>query len=196
MPAGGWTGTGESFGWDKHYGVDYGTRAGDRIISPFAGTASVQTDVPGYGNIVYVTLDNGWKIGFGHVAQGSIQNGQRVNPGDLIALAGENIGSAKGAVTIVTWQDPQGNFADPHEVLDPIFSGATFSSIHAPGAAGTGMPTVNKILDAEYPTIKQDWQTFFGSPPPPEDVYNVLNHASSPPQCTKYIRSFPSPTHL
>src|SRR5213083_2214345 len=112
MPAGGWTGTGQSFGWDKHYGVDYGTRAGDRIVSPFAGTATVQTGVSGYGNYVTITLDNGWKIGFGHVAEGTVQNGQRVNPGDLVAIAGKDVGSAKGSVTIVTWQDPQGRYSN------------------------------------------------------------------------------------
>jgi len=61
-----------------------------------------------------------------------------------------------------------------------------------PGAAGTGMPTVNKILDTQYPSIKQDWQTYFGSPPSPEDVYNVLNHGSSPAQWADYIRALPS----
>ena len=192
MPAGGWTGTGQSFGWDKHYGVDYGTRAGDRIVSPFAGTATVQTGVEGYGNLVTITLDNGWKISFGHVANGTVENGQRVNPGDLVAIAGQNVGSAKGSVTIVTWQDPQGRYANPHDVLDPIFAGTTFASIGAQGAAGTGMPTVNKVLDTEYPTIKSDWQTYFGTPPSPEDVYNVLNHGSSPAQWSDYIRALPS----
>src|SRR6266566_2013293 len=114
MPPGGWTGTGQSYGWDKHYGVDYGTRAGDRIVSPFAGTATVQTGVAGYGNLVTITLDNGWKLSFGHVAQGTIQNGTRVNPGDLVAISGANVGSAKGSVTIVTWQDPQGRYVNPN----------------------------------------------------------------------------------
>jgi murein DD-endopeptidase MepM/ murein hydrolase activator NlpD len=192
MPAGGWTGTGESFGWDTHKGVDYGTRAGDRIVSPFAGTVTVQTNVPGYGNIVYVTLDNGWKMGFGHVAQGAATNGARVNPGDLIAIAGANVGSAQGSVTIVTWQDPQGNFANPHDALDPIFSGITFGQTGYPGAAGTGMPSVNKVLDAEYPTIKRDWELLFGTPPSPEDVYNVLKHGNDPVQWNDYIRALPS----
>lgn len=192
MPAGGWTGTGESFGWDKHMGIDYGTPAGSRIVSPFAGTIEVQTGVEGYGSQVLLHLDNGWTMGFGHVAQG-FGNGTRVNPGDLIAMSGENIGSARGAVTIVTWQDAQGNYQNPHDVLDPIFSGSTFQQLGVPTAlAGTGMPSVNKILDTEYPSIKQDWQTYFGSPPSPQDVYNVLAQGNSPAQWSEYIRSLPS----
>jgi murein DD-endopeptidase MepM/ murein hydrolase activator NlpD len=201
MPAGGWTGTGQSYGWNRHMGIDYGTRAGDRIVSPFAGTVHVASGVAGYGNIVYVTLDNGWTMGFGHVASGALQNGARVNPGDLIAIAGANVGSAKGSVTIVTWQDPtakwsngvlQGGFQNPHDALDPIFNGTTFAGIGAPGAAGTGMPTVNKILDAEYPSIKTDWQTYFGTPPTPGDVYDILSHGNTPQEWLDYIRSMPS----
>lgn len=201
MPPGGWSSKypGISFGWDKHYGNDYGTKAGDRIVSPFAGTATVETGVEGYGNIVYVTLDNGWKMGFGHVASSALKTGDRVNPGDLIATAGQNVGDSVGSVTIVTWQDPQGKFHDPGDVLNPIFNGATFSSLSqavpneiGPGAAGTGMPTVNKVLDTEYPSIKSDWQTYFGSPPSPEDVYQVLQHGSSPAQWSDYIRALPS----
>lgn len=194
MPAGGWSSKapGQSYGWQTHQGVDYGTQAGSRIVSPFAGTIVSQTNVPGYGNIVYVQLDNGWKIGFGHVGSIAVQNGARVNPGDLIALAGANVGSAVGSVTIVTWQDPSGKFVNPHDVMDPIFKGATFSSLGAPGAAGTGMPTVNKVLDSEYPSIKNDWLTYFGTPPSPEDVMNVLQHGSTPAQWSDYIRSFPS----
>ena len=126
-----------------------------------------------------------------YVAQGTVGEGTRVNPGDLIAISGANVGSAQGAVTIVTWQDPRGNYQNPHQVLDPIFGGTTFQQIGAPGAAGTGMPTVNTVLDREYPSIKSDWQTMFGSPPSPEDVYNVLQHGTSPTQWTDYIRSLP-----
>jgi len=202
MPTGGWSSKapGQSYGWLTHNGVDYGTRAGDRIVSPFAGTAHVQTGVAGYGNYVTITLDNGWKMGFGHVASGSVQDGARVNPGDLIAIAGANVGSAQGSVTIVTWQSPQDvancatgrcTYQNPHNVLDPIFHGTTFGGIGAGGAAGTGIPTVNKLLDAEYPTIKTDWQTYFGTPPSPEDVYNVLAHGNNPAQWSDYIRALP-----
>jgi hypothetical protein len=193
MPRGGWTGTGQSFGWDKHYGVDYGTPAGSRIVAPFAGTIEVKTGVEGYGNLVLLHLDDGWTMSFGHVAQG-FGNGTRVNPGDLIALSGKNVGSAKGSVTIVTWQDPQGNYQNPHHVLDPIFGGVTFGQFRdIPNSyAGTGMPSVNTLLDAKYPSIKSDWVQYFGSPPSPQDVYNVLQHGEDPAQWTDYIRSLPS----
>jgi len=192
MPKGGWTGTGQSFGWATHLGVDYGTPAGSRIVAPFAGTVEVLTGVEGYGNQVLIHLDNGWTIGFAHVAQG-LGNGTRVNPGDLVAISGKNVGSAQGAVTLVTWQDPQGRFQNPHEILDPIFKGTTFQQLGVPPAlAGTGMPSVNTILDAKYPSVKQDWMRYFGSPPSPQDVYNVLQHGTGPTEWTDYIRALPS----
>ncbi len=189
-PPGGFAGTGPIAGWATHQGIDYGTRAGSRIVSPFAGTVSTTHD-QWNGNLVTVTLDNGWKMSFGHVASGAAANGARVNPGDLIAISGANVGDSKGAVTLVTWQDPKGNYVNPHQVLDPIFTGTTFSGINAPGAAGTGMPSVNAILDREYPTIKSDWVAMFGSPPSPEDVQNVLQHGTSPTQWTDFIRQQP-----
>jgi hypothetical protein len=110
----------------------------------------------------------------------------------LIAISGANVGDSKGSVTLVTWQNPQGQYVNPHDVLDPIFTGSTFSQIGAQGAAGTGSPTVNATLDKEYPSIKQDWTTYFGSPPSPEDVYQILQHGTSPAEWTDYIRSLPS----
>lgn len=190
-PPGGFAGTGPIPGWPTHMGVDYGTTAGDRIVSPFAGTVTVTHD-QWNGNLVTVTLDNGWKMGFGHVASGAATNGARVNPGDLIAISGANVGDSKGSVTLVTWQDPQGKYVNPHDALDPIFAGTTFSTLGAPGAAGTGYPTVNAKLDAEYPSIGADWKTYFGSPPSPEDVFNVISHGTSPIQWQDYIRSMPS----
>src|SRR5665213_2191246 len=198
-PPGGFAGTGPIPGWPTHMGVDYGTTAGSRIVSPFAGTATVTHD-QWNGNLVTVTLDNGWKMSFGHVAAGEVQDGTRVNPGDLIAISGQNVGDSKGSVTLVTWQDPQGQYVNPHDALDPIFAGTTFSTIPSgvagqigmPGAAGTGYPTVNTKLDNEYPSIGQDWKTYFGSPPSPEDVFNVVSHGTSPIEWQDYIRSLPS----
>jgi murein DD-endopeptidase MepM/ murein hydrolase activator NlpD len=179
-----------STGWQTHQGVDYGTPAGTRIVSPFAGTVHIAHD-PWRGNQVTVTLDNGWKISFGHVASGAATDGAHVNPGDLIAISGANVGISQGAVTLVEWFDPQGRPQNPHQVLDPIFNGTTYSTLGLPGAAGTGSPTVNTILDREYPTIKSDWTAMFGSPPSPEDVYNVLQHGTSPTQWTDFIRGMP-----
>ena len=178
-------------------GIDYGTPVGTRIVTPFAGTYNVTPGGP-YGNFVTVTLDNGWRIGFGHVASGTATNGSRVNPGDLVAISGQNEGISQGAVTIVTWQSPydiaHGTYSNPHEIMDPIFNGTTFSSFPGGGlttAAGTGSPTVNATLDREYPSIKLDWTNLFGSPPSPEDVMQVLQHGTSPTQWTDYIRGLP-----
>jgi murein DD-endopeptidase MepM/ murein hydrolase activator NlpD len=172
-------------------GIDYGTPVGTRIVSPFAGTAHVETGVKGYGNFVTVTLDNGWTIGFGHVASGAVANGARVNPGDLVAISGSKVGDSTGAVTILTWQDPSGKYVDPHQMIDPIFNGTTFSTLGLTTAAGTGSPTVNATLDREYPSIKTDWTNLFGTPPSPEDVLQVLQHGTSPTQWTDYISSLP-----
>ena len=176
-----------------HRGVDYGTPAGSRIVSPFAGTYKIVSGDKYYGNRVSITLDNGWVLSFGHVASGSLQDGARVNPGDLIAVSGANVGDSQGAVTLVEWQSPQdvknGTFSNPHEVMDPIFSGSTFANLGVPGAAGTGMPSVNTILDREYPSIKADWTALFGTPPSPGDVNNVLAHGSSPTEWRDFIRA-------
>jgi murein DD-endopeptidase MepM/ murein hydrolase activator NlpD len=193
-PAGGWSSKnpGQSFGWTTHMGTDYGTPAGERIVSPFAGTVTNVLNTPGYGNYVTVTLDNGWKIGFGHVANAEATTGSRVNPGDLIAISGANVGSAVGAVTIVTWQDPTGKYFDPAQMLDPIFKGTTFSTANLSGAAGTGASTVNTKLDTEYPSVKNDFIKYFGTPPSPEDVYNIVSHGNDPQQWQDYIRSMTS----
>lgn len=197
MPKGGWNGTGQSFGWPTHMGVDYGTPADSRIVAPFAGTIEVKTGIEGYGNQVLLHLDNGWTLAFGHIEQG-FGNGTRVNPGDLIATSGQNVGSARGAVTLVTWQDPSGKFENPHDVLDPIFKGVSFSMLKDASGnpltslAGTGMPSVDQALDSEYPSVRQEWTKYFGSPPSPNDVYNVVQHGVSPGQWADYIRSLPS----
>lgn len=183
-----------------HLGVDYGTAPGTPLSSPFAGTVEVQTGIPYYGNLVLIHLDNGYTLAYGHVDHALIANGTRVNPGDAVAISGQNIGDSIGSVTLVEWRDPNGKLLNPHDVLDPIFKGTTFTQFAknlgdpsaASGLAGSGQPTVNTHLDTEYPSIKSDWVKYFGSPPSPGNVYDVLAHGSSPQEWSDYIRSLPS----
>jgi hypothetical protein len=120
VPAGGWTGTGQTFGWLTHQGVDYGTKVGSAIVAPFAGTTKFEQGLLGYGNRLTLTLANGWKFVFGHVAQGS--NGP-VAAGARIGTTGQNVGSSQGSVTLVEVHNPAGQAVNPHSILDPIFKG-------------------------------------------------------------------------
>lgn len=120
LPAGGWNGNGESYGWSTHQGVDYGTKAGDPIKAPFAGTTKFEQGLFGYGNKLTLTLANGFKFVFGHVAAGS--NGP-VRQGAVIGTTGRNVGSSIGSVTLVEVHDPNGRAVNPHTYLDPLFRG-------------------------------------------------------------------------
>ncbi len=133
MPAGGWTGNGQSYGWTTHQGVDYGTPAGSAITAPFGGTVTYQTGLLGYGNKITLTLANGWKIIFGHVASGvsgAVQAGQK------IGVTGQNVGSSQGAVTLVEVHNASGKAVNPHTIMDPIFAGtASITSLFGAASA-------------------------------------------------------------
>lgn len=133
LPPGGWNGNGLSYGWTWHQGVDYGTRPGQPIIAPFGGTVKFEQGLFGYGNRITLTLANGFKFFFGHVAAGA--NGP-VAAGQEIGVTGHDIGSSRGAVTLVEVHDPEGRVVNPHTYLDPIFQGiATPDSLFGPGSA-------------------------------------------------------------
>ncbi len=199
--------TGPSGGYGPgagHPGVDYGTPAGTSLSTPFAGTVTNYVGINDYGNAVVITLDNGYQLVYGHIDHPLLASGTRIQPGDAVAISGQNIGDSQGAVTLVEWRSPNAQFGsgknpdlNPHSVLDPIFKGdTTFQNLATltgdstfSTAAGTGQPTANKALDAEYPSIKSDWTKYFGTPPSPGDVYDVLAHGQSPQEWLDYIRS-------
>lgn len=133
LPPGGWNGNGQSYGWTWHQGVDYGTRAGQPIVAPFGGTVKFDQGLFGYGNRITLTLANGFRFIFGHVAAGA--NGP-VAAGQVIGTTGHDVGSSRGAVTLVEVHDPQGRPVNPHTYLDPIFQGtATVESLFGAGSA-------------------------------------------------------------
>jgi len=177
VPPGGWSPKypGQSFGLTKHTGVNYGTPAGTRIVAPFPGVAKFTTGLFGYGNQLTLTLSNGYKFFFSHVAAGV--NGP-VAAGQQIALSGHDVGSSVGEVTLVEVKNPSGQFVNPHTYLDPLFRGAGSASglfgaasgqllsnaqqaaqnvggqlAAAPGAIAGGMPQINLNLPAGFDTL-------------------------------------------
>lgn len=170
VPTSGWNGNGQNYGWLKHLGVDYGTPAGSPIIAPFAGTTSFEEGVLGYGNKLTLTLANGWKFIFGHVAQGT--RGP-VSAGMRIGTTGRGIGSAIGDVTLVEVHDPNGVAVNPHTYLDPIFAGtATAGNLFgaasgqllaqgpAPSDSGSTPAPSGPNLGAAWNTLIKDLQAF------------------------------------
>jgi hypothetical protein len=114
VPPGGWVGNGLDYGWPVHLGTDFGTRPGEAIVASFPATVKFQTGLPGYGNRLTETFDNGWSLIFGHVAAGATG---RVAPGQQIGVTGRNVGSAQGAVTLVELRNPQGKAVNPDSFI-------------------------------------------------------------------------------
>lgn len=149
-----------------HYGADYGTAPGQPIFAPNDGTVQVDTDIAGYGNRIKVLFDDGTAVAFGHVAGATVTNGERVNSGQQIGITGQNVGNSIGSVTLVEWLDQNGHYLNPHELLDPIFSGAGgIAGVVGGIIQGTGRAaavpakavgeTINNPLHVDIPGISQ-----------------------------------------
>jgi len=96
-----------------HYAVDIGgvtpRKKGDKI---YAVTAGVIQIIPGSGwNTFYLIADSGEKIGYLHCDVILWDHGQRVNPGDVVALMGDT-GSA-GQVHLHFQVQKDGKWVNP-----------------------------------------------------------------------------------
>jgi murein DD-endopeptidase MepM/ murein hydrolase activator NlpD len=85
-------GTTSCFGWRwgvLHAGVDLAARAGTPIKAVGAGTVSAAGWVfSGYGISVVINHGNGFFTHYAHASQAKVSPGQRVSPGQTIALEG------------------------------------------------------------------------------------------------------------
>jgi len=150
MPAGGWTGTGQSFGWTKHLGSDIGTPAGSPIIAAADSMLTFQTGLTGYGNLLTEKFSNGWEFLFGHVAGGA---SGPVKAGDKIGVTGKNGGSSQGAVTLFQVRNPQGVDVNPDPILQALVGGKAQASQFFGMASGQAGPTVPQQLAATLPPL-------------------------------------------
>lgn len=132
-PPTGWNGNGLSYGWTKHLGTDYGTTAGQPIVAPYGGTAKFESGLFGYGNRIVLTLEDGTKWIFGHVAAGV--NGQ-VQQGQIIGTTGHDVGSSRGSVTLLEIINKAGQHLNPEPILSAIFGQGGLAAYRAAAASG------------------------------------------------------------
>lgn len=71
-----------------HYGVDIADSYGTRVYASAAGVVERAGWNGGYGNLVVINHQNGYKTYYGHNSQINVYAGQRVNQGDVIARVG------------------------------------------------------------------------------------------------------------
>jgi hypothetical protein len=117
-------------------GTDFGTPAGQAIVASQPATVKFQTGLPGYGNLLTETFDNGWSLLFGHVAAGA---SGRVAPGQRIGVTGRDVGSAQGEVTLVELHNPQGQAVNPDAFIASL-TGAPGALYAAASSSGPNWP--------------------------------------------------------
>ena len=101
-----------------HWGVDIAASIGTPIHAPAAGTIRVATDLyqnkPAYGTVVVIETENGVTTLFSHLDGYTVEEGQRVVKGELIATVGNTGRSTGPHVHIETYKD--GERVDPMTV--------------------------------------------------------------------------------
>lgn len=72
-------------------GIDITTPVGSTVKAVADGTISVITFIPGYGNIIIISHDDGFFTVYSHVTNVSAREGQRIKAGQAIAQSGESL---------------------------------------------------------------------------------------------------------
>jgi len=99
-----------------HYGIDFADQIGAPIKSVSNGTVIEAGPASGFGLWVRVLQDDGTTAVYGHVNDMYVQEGQRVNAGDVIATVG-NRGQSTGPHLHLEIWDQNGGKIDPHPYL-------------------------------------------------------------------------------
>ncbi len=78
-----------------HKGVDFKTAYGARVYTPYGGVVTFAGRQRGYGRIVEVNHQNGYKTKYAHLSRINVRKGQRVRKGQTVGKAG-NSGASTG----------------------------------------------------------------------------------------------------
>jgi len=136
-----------------------------------------------------VVLDNGYTFGVGHLSAFGVQDGERVNPGDILGLSGGDPSDPSSGITTgphveLQWISPDGSFLDPHVILDPIFQGTTFRQLQV--SPGISNATQSALL-SKYPQAVSAFERYKGRKPSAQELLPLIG--LSPDQLTEYFRN-------
>lgn len=145
-------------GSTNHGGVDYPVPVNTPVVASLPGIARIKNDPDGYGRYVEIDHGNGNTTVYAHLGSTAIQDGQRVEQGQTIALSGGEAG-ANGA----------GNSTGPHlhyefrrngEKVDPQ-SVVGQSATVQPGRArpsSQGLITDDDVRERAAELAGDDWR--------------------------------------
>jgi len=96
-----------------HRGLDIAMPEGTKLKAVEEGTIHLAD----YGSVnsgktVFIDTADGHKIIYGHLSKFNVQEGQHVNPGDIVGLSG-NSGHSSGPHLHLGLKDSNNNFIDP-----------------------------------------------------------------------------------
>jgi murein DD-endopeptidase MepM/ murein hydrolase activator NlpD len=75
---------------EMHKGIDFAGNMGDPIVATAAGVVSWAGKRYGYGQLVEIKHGNGYATRYGHCREILVKSGDRVQPGQTIALMGSS----------------------------------------------------------------------------------------------------------
>lgn len=94
-----------------HNGIDVVAPEGTPVKAAITGRAYIFTNEAS-GNAVIIKGKNGFRVGYAHLSQQVVSNGQTVNKGDLIGYSGST-GHSTGAHLHITLHNPAGAYVNP-----------------------------------------------------------------------------------
>jgi murein DD-endopeptidase MepM/ murein hydrolase activator NlpD len=105
---------GDDRGTHRHGGIDWAMPVGTPVRAGASGVARVKKDPNGYGTYVDLKMDDGTTLRMAHLSGAEVEDGQRVNKGDVIARSG-NTGRSTGPHLHYEVIGPDGAKRDPVE---------------------------------------------------------------------------------
>ena len=95
----------------NHKGSDIKTKAKDKVRAAFKGVVTFAGQMSGYGNVVFISHPTGLETRYAHNSKNLVKKGEKVKPGDVIALEGQT-----------------GNATTPHVHFETRIGGTAFDS--------------------------------------------------------------------
>ena len=73
----------------NHKGSDLKTKAKDKVKAAFKGVVTFSGEMSGYGKVVFISHETRLETRYAHNSKNLVKQGDKVKPGDVIALEGK-----------------------------------------------------------------------------------------------------------